>query len=78
VQGALRVLVFTERAEKRLCYSAAAIIFASRIRPAVEWCTNLLRSKVDPMKDLAIMIRAHFDGITAPTRISLTGLGPSA
>jgi hypothetical protein len=27
----------------------------------------VLRSKVDPMKDVAIMIRAHFDGITAPT-----------
>jgi transposase len=30
-----------------------------------QWCTNVLRSKVDPMKDVAIMIRAHFDGITA-------------
>jgi transposase len=30
-----------------------------------QWCTNVLRSKVDPMKDVAIMIRGHFDGITA-------------
>ena len=29
------------------------------------WCTNVLRSKVDPMKDVAIMIRGHFDGIIA-------------
>ena len=30
-----------------------------------QWCTNVLRSKVDPMKDVAIMIRGHFDGIIA-------------
>lgn len=30
-----------------------------------QWCTNVLRSKVDPMKEVAIMIRGHFDGITA-------------
>jgi transposase len=29
------------------------------------WCTNVLRSKVAPMKDVAKMIRAHFDGIVA-------------
>jgi transposase len=30
-----------------------------------QWCINVLRSKVDPMKDVAIMIRSHFDGIIA-------------
>jgi len=29
------------------------------------WCTNVLRSKVEPMKDVARMIRKHFDGIVA-------------
>ena len=29
------------------------------------WCTNVLRSKVEPMKDVARMIRSHFDGIVA-------------
>jgi len=29
------------------------------------WCTNVLRSKVEPMKDVARMIRTHFDGIAA-------------
>ena len=30
-----------------------------------QWCTNVMRSKVEPMKDVARMIRAHFDGIVA-------------
>jgi transposase len=30
-----------------------------------QWCTNVLRSKVEPMKDVARMIRKHFDGIVA-------------
>lgn len=30
-----------------------------------QWCTNVMRSKVDPMKDVAGMIRNHFDGIIA-------------
>ena len=30
-----------------------------------QWCTNVMRSKVDPMKDVARMIRNHFDGIVA-------------
>uniref|UniRef100_E6QVK3 Transposase IS204/IS1001/IS1096/IS1165 DDE domain-containing protein n=1 Tax=mine drainage metagenome TaxID=410659 RepID=E6QVK3_9ZZZZ len=28
-------------------------------------CTNVMRSKVEPMKDVAKMIRSHFDGIVA-------------
>jgi transposase len=27
------------------------------------WCSNVLRSKVEPMKEVAEMIRNHFDGI---------------
>jgi transposase len=30
-----------------------------------QWCTNVLRSKVEPMKDVAEMIRNHFEGILA-------------
>ena len=30
-----------------------------------QWCTNVLRSKVEPMKVVAKMIRSHFDGIIA-------------
>ncbi len=29
------------------------------------WCGNVMRSKVEPMKDVARMIRRHFDGIIA-------------
>ena len=30
-----------------------------------QWCTNVMRSKVEPMKEVAKMIRSHFDGIIA-------------
>lgn len=30
-----------------------------------QWCTNVLRSRVEPMKEVARMIRKHFDGIVA-------------
>jgi transposase len=30
-----------------------------------QWCTNVLRSKVEPMKEVARMIRRHFDGVVA-------------
>jgi hypothetical protein len=29
------------------------------------WCTNVMRSKVEPMKDVARLIRRHFEGIVA-------------
>jgi transposase len=29
------------------------------------WCTNVARSKVEPMKQVAKMIRTHFDGVIA-------------
>ena len=28
-----------------------------------QWCTNVMRSKVEPMKEVAAMIRKHFEGI---------------
>ena len=36
------------------------------------WCTNVLRSKVAPMWDVAKMVRAHFDGIVAWTQTRQT------
>jgi transposase len=33
-----------------------------------QWCTNVMRSKVEPMKRVAAMIRTHFDGIVNWTR----------
>ena len=30
-----------------------------------QWCTHVMRSKVEPMKAVARMIRQHFDGIVA-------------
>lgn len=33
-----------------------------------QWCTNVMRSKVEPMKDVAALIRRHFDGILAWTQ----------
>lgn len=30
-----------------------------------QWCTNVMRSKVEPMKEVARMIRNHFEGIIA-------------
>jgi Transposase len=32
-----------------------------------QWCTNVRHSKVEPMKEVAGMIRRHFDGIVAWT-----------
>lgn len=31
----------------------------------LEWCTNVMRSKVEPMKEVAKMIRKHLEGIVA-------------
>jgi len=33
-----------------------------------QWCTNVMRSKVEPMKDVAHLIRDHLEGIVAWTR----------
>lgn len=37
-----------------------------------QWCTNVMRSKVEPMKDVARMIRRHYDGIVAWTQTRQT------
>jgi transposase len=37
-----------------------------------QWCTNVLRSKVEPMKNVARMIRNHFEGIVAWTQTRQT------
>jgi transposase len=43
----------------------------TRLQPNVvrgllrQWCTNVLRSKVEPMKKVANMILAHFEGVLA-------------
>ncbi len=37
-----------------------------------QWCTNVMRSKVEPMKAVAQMIRKHLDGIVAWARTRLT------
>jgi transposase len=37
-----------------------------------QWCTNVMRSKVEPMKDVARMIRNHLEGVVAWARSRLT------
>jgi transposase len=37
-----------------------------------QWCTNVMRSRAAPMKDVARMIRKHFDGIVAWTQTRQT------
>jgi len=37
-----------------------------------KWCSNVMRSKVEPMKQVASMIRNHFDGIVAWTQTRQT------
>jgi transposase len=37
-----------------------------------QWCTNVMRSKVEPMKAVASMVRTHLDGIVAWSRSRLT------
>ena len=37
-----------------------------------QWCTNVMRSKVEPMKKVAAMIRNHLDGIVAWSRTRQT------
>ena len=37
-----------------------------------QWCTNVMRSKVEPMKQVARMVRNHFDGIVAWTQTRQT------
>lgn len=42
------------------------------VRLLRQWCVNVMRSKVEPMKEVARLIRRHFDGIVAWTRTRQT------
>jgi hypothetical protein len=37
-----------------------------------QWCTNVMRSKVEPMKKVVRLVRRHFDGIVAWTQTRQT------
>ena len=37
-----------------------------------QWCSSVLRSKVEPINEVAQMIRSHFDGIIAWTQTRQT------
>ena len=37
-----------------------------------QWCTNVMRSKVEPMKEVAMLVRRHFDGVVAWSRTRQT------
>jgi transposase len=37
-----------------------------------QWCTNVMRSKVEPMKAVARMIRSHLEGLVAWARTRMT------
>ncbi len=37
-----------------------------------QWCTNVMRSKVEAMKDVARIIRNHLEGIVAWARTRMT------
>jgi transposase len=37
-----------------------------------QWCTNVRRPKLEPIKQVASMIRRHFDGIIAWTQTRQT------
>ena len=41
-------------------------------RLLTQWCTNVMRSKVEPMKKVAALIRRHLDGIVAWARTRQT------
>lgn len=41
-------------------------------RMLTQWCANLMRSKVQAIKDVARMIRTHLEGIAAWARTRMT------
>jgi transposase len=61
----------TKRTARAWLYREQLRDIMSRLQPNVvrsllkQWCTNVMRSKVEPMKEVAAMIRNHFDGILA-------------
>jgi hypothetical protein len=42
-----------------------------------QWCTNVMRSKVKPIKQVAAIMRAHFDGIVNWARSRQTSAASS-
>jgi len=53
--------------------TARAWLYREGLRAMLkQWCTNVLRSTVAPMKEVARMIRRHFDGIIAWTQTRQT------
>ena len=50
------------------CYPAAQAGQRGPTNAFSQWCTNVMRSKVEPMKSVAKIIRRHIDGIVAWVR----------
>ena len=71
--GALISHAATKRTARAWLYREGlrAILERTQIN-VVAACTNVLRSKVTPMKDVARMVRRHFDGIVAWTQTRQT------
>ncbi|HEX2493657.1 MAG TPA: transposase, partial [Steroidobacter sp.] len=65
------VRMTTRRTARAWLYREQLREILSRKQPQVvrallkQWCTNVLRSKVSPMKEVARMIRNHFEGVLA-------------
>lgn len=71
---ALLAQMTTKRTARAWLYREQLRDILTRKQPNVvadllaQWCTNVMRSKVEPMKGVAAMIRRHFEGIIAWTR----------
>lgn len=71
---ALVTRLTTTRTARAWLYREQLREILSRKQPHVvaallaQWCTNVMRSKVEPMKEVAALIRRHFAGILAWTR----------
>ena len=68
---ALLAHLTTTRTARAWLYCEQLREILSRKQPNVvrallrQWCTNVMRPKVEPMKRVAAMIRKHFEGILA-------------
>jgi transposase len=63
-----RAWVYKEQLREVLDYRQINVVSAM----LGQWCSNVMRSKVGPMKKVARLIRAHFDGIVQWCRSRLT------
>jgi len=63
-----RAWLYREQLREVLQYRQINVVSAM----LAQWCTNVMRSKVEPMKEVAQMIRRHFDGIVAWTQTRQT------